>query len=173
MQRFPYNTVAAKMPLRPIPWMICTGYPDHAEELNVEISGYAVMGFSAGGHLAASFGTENLGWAYYGLPVPATMILCYPVITMGAKTHDGSRQFLLDDLADDPTAQKKYSIEQQVSDRYPATYVWQFDADDIVPIDNSRMLMDALRKNNIPNKYETFPGTLHGAGLGTGTPAEG
>ena len=57
---------------------------NHARELNVDSSGYAAAGFSAGGHLTACFGTESLGYQHYGLPKPAVLFLAYPVITMGA-----------------------------------------------------------------------------------------
>ena len=145
---------------------------EHAEELNVEKEGYAVMGFSAGGHLAASFGTESIGYAHYGLPAPAALMLCYPVITMGEKTHAGSKNLLIGKNANAAHIQA-YSIEKQITAGYPASYVWQFDADNMVPVDNSRMVVDAMKAKGVPCEYETFPGTLHGAGLGQGTPAAG
>ena len=145
---------------------------EHAEELHVDPEGYAVMGFSAGGHLAASFGTERLGWKHYGLPAPAALILSYPVITMGEKTHPGSRKLLLEKNAQ-PAVQEMYSIERQVTTHYPPAYVWQFDHDNLVPVENSAMIAEALQKQHIPCQYETFPGTIHGAGLGTGTACDG
>lgn len=146
---------------------------NHADELNVEKEGYAVMGFSAGGHLAASFGTETLGYAHYDLPAPAALILSYPVITMGEKTHNGSRKLLLGKAAANPAIQKKYSIEQQVTSNYPPSYVWQFDQDNMVPIENTQLLVNALKENGISHAYDTFVGTIHGAGIGANTPAEG
>lgn len=145
---------------------------DHADELNVEREGYAVMGFSAGGHLAASFGTESLGYAHYGLPAPSAMILAYPVITMGGKTHRGSKSLLIGKKAD-PATVRAYSVELQVTDKYPASYVWQFDHDNMVPVENSQMIVSAIKAEGVACEYETFPGTSHGVGLGTGTPAEG
>ena len=144
----------------------------HADELNVEKEGYAVMGFSAGGHLAASFGTESLGYAHYNLPAPAALILSYPVITMGEKTHAGSKNLLIGKNADAAVI-RAYSIEKQITEKYPASYVWQFDHDNMVPVENSQMLVNALKAKGIACEYETFPGTIHGAGLGIGTPAGG
>ena len=66
-----------------------------------------------------------------------------------------------------------YSIEEQITPKYPASYVWQFDHDNTVPIENTQMLVAALKENGIAHEYETFPGTLHGAAEGTDTPAEG
>ena len=66
-----------------------------AEEWKLDMKGYSVWGSSAGGHLAASFGTKNMGYTQYGLPKPGALILTYPVVTMGEKAHEGSRTYLL------------------------------------------------------------------------------
>ena len=144
----------------------------HSEQFNVERDHYAVMGFSAGGHLAASFGTGSLGYARYDLPTPSALMLCYPVITMGEQTNLSSKNLLLGRDCD-LSAAHAYSIETQVTGKYPASFVWQFDHDDVVPVQNSQMMVSVLEANHIPCAYETFPGTSHGVGLGTGTPAEG
>lgn len=146
---------------------------EHAEEFGVEKGQYAVVGFSAGGHLAASFGTESTGYRRYGLPKPEMLILGYPVITMGEKTHEGSRTNLLGALCTDEQMQELYSVEKQVSAEYPKTYIWQTEEDEAVPIENSRMMAEALREQGVPSRYEVFPGKDHGWGLGTGTAAEG
>ncbi|MBQ9153778.1 MAG: alpha/beta hydrolase [Solobacterium sp.] len=145
---------------------------DHAQEFNVETEGYAVMGFSAGGHLAASFGTASLGYRHYGLTAPSAMILCYPVITMGEKTHAGSKNCLLGKKASAEII-RRYSVEEQITPDYPPAFVWQFDADNMVPVENTKMLVQALEKNHIEHEYVLYPGTIHGAGSGEGTAAEG
>ena len=66
-----------------------------AEAWNLDMEGYSVWGSSAGGHLAATFGTDSMGYPKYGLPRPGAMVLVYPVVTMGDKTHAGSRSYLL------------------------------------------------------------------------------
>lgn len=66
----------------------------HCPEWNVATD-YAVCGFSAGGHLVATWGTKTLGYPKYGLKKPEAVILCYSVITMGEFTHAGSRKNLL------------------------------------------------------------------------------
>ena len=145
---------------------------DHADEWNLDMEGYAVMGFSAGGHLAASFGTSSLGYAHYGLPKPGCMMLAYPVVTMGEFAHAGSRELLLGKDAD-KTLVDSYSIEKQVDAAYPKTFLWQCDRDDVVPVENSRMLAASLEHWDIPHQYELFPGTAHGWGLATDTAADG
>ena len=145
----------------------------HTEELNVFAEDYAVMGFSAGGHLVACFGTKEHGYAKYGICKPTSLILAYPVISLQEKTHMGSRKLFLGKQAKSKQMQKHYSVEELITDTYPASYVWQFDHDDTVPIENTQMLTEALKKKGIPHVYETFPGTIHGAGIGFNTPAEG
>lgn len=147
---------------------------DHAGEFQVEPEGYCVAGFSAGGHLAASFGTESLGWKKYGLPRPGTMVLAYPVITMGEYAHKGSRVKLLGkDHATDPEMRDLYSIEKQITDDYTPAYIWQCEADNTVPIRNTEMLEEELVKRRIPCRYHVYPGNAHGWGLATGKAAEG
>lgn len=146
---------------------------EHAGQFQADLSDYAVMGFSAGGHLAASFGTEALGWRHYGLPRPSTMILCYPVITMGPWSEPTSRSCLLGRHLDGPDFVRLYSVEEQVTSAYPSTYLWQCTEDAVVPIQNSRFLDRRLTALSIPHLYETYPGPDHGTGLADGTAAQG
>lgn len=133
---------------------------------------YAIFGFSAGAHLTAMFGTEALGWKKLGLPRPEAVILSYPVITMGPKTHPGSRRYL---LGKKPTkaAAARCSVEKRVSGQYPPTYLWYGDADKTVDPANSRMMADALQKAGVPCVAREYPGVDHGVGLGTGLICEG
>ena len=144
-----------------------------AEEYRVEKEGYSVWGSSAGGHLAASFGTESMGWAKYGLPKPGAIVLSYPVISMDpALTHGDSHDNLLGKHA--TLAQEKAaSIDEQVTAAYPPCYVWCGDADELVNPDNTRLMASALEKAGVPCFCEIFPGAGHGIGPGTGTSAEG
>lgn len=145
----------------------------HAERFGLTGTDYAVCGFSAGGHLAASFGTESLGYARFGVPRPQAEILGYPVITMGEKAHEGSRENLLKEDAGNLSVREQWSVEKQVTGNYPPTFVWNCAADDCVPAENSAMLEAALTRCGVPVRHEVFPGTVHGWGLGDGTAAEG
>lgn len=138
-----------------------------AEELDLETEGYSVWGSSAGGHAAALFGTERVGYARYGLPKPGTLVLVYPVVTMGALTHAGSRKNL---LGNDPSEEQiaLTSVERQVTAQYPPTFVWCGDADRVVDPENSRMLSEALRRCGVPCEFVEYPGVDHGTGLGKG-----
>lgn len=143
-----------------------------ADALNLETEGYSVWGSSAGGHLAASFGTEAMGYAKYDLPKPGALVLCYPVVTMGDKTHLGSRNNLLG-KAPDAAMLTLTSVEQQITPAYPPTFVWCGDTDRTVDPENSRMLSEALAENGVPCQFVEYPGVDHGVGLRKGLACEG
>lgn len=145
---------------------------DHVEDLNVSPEHYAVAGFSAGGHLAGSFGTKALGWQHYGLPCPAALFLSYPVITMGGYTHKGSRQYLLG-LNWTEQDIRKWSLEVQLDEDTPPVYLWQCEADNEVSIENTRLLYARLKECGVSCEYEVFPGKAHGWGLASGKAADG
>lgn len=137
----------------------------------VKTEGYAVCGFSAGGHLAASFGTESLGYAHYGLPRPGAMLLSYPVITMGEFTHAGTRDLLLGENAPQSRLDAA-SIEKLVTANYPPTFVWNSREDELVPPCNGEMLAGALEGAGVTYTFQQFPSGRHGCGLGKGTACE-
>lgn len=127
-----------------------------------------IMGFSAGGHLASSAATHfDDGDSGAADPVsrvscrPDFAILIYPVITMGPKTHGGSRNNL---LGRHPTAKmiELFSNEKQVTRQTPPCFLAHAVDDRPVPPDNSRMFYEALRLNKVPAKYLELPGGGHG-----------
>ena len=144
----------------------------HAEEWNLDMQNYSIWGSSAGGHLAASFGTESMGWSKYALPKPGTLVLVYPVVTMTEKTHAGSRNYLIG-----PYPASSYvdltSVEKQVTGNYPPTFLWWGDQDGTVDPVNSHMLREELKRNNIPCLCREYQGVDHGVGIGKGLPCEG
>lgn len=144
----------------------------HADQWKLDMDGYSVWGSSAGGHLAASFGTEAMGYTQYGLPKPGALVLTYPVVTMGEKTHEGSRNFLIGREPDEETV-RLTSVEKQVTPAYPPTFLWWGAEDDCVDPANSRMLKDALEEKHIPSLCTQYPATGHGVGIGEGLPCEG
>lgn len=145
---------------------------DRKEEWMLDLRGYSLWGSSAGGHLAASFGTESMGYQKYGLPKPGAMILIYPVVTMGEKTHPGSRNFLLGENPPQNLIQQA-SIELQITKNYPPAFLWWGDADQTVDPANSLMLKAALEENQVSCKCTEYSGVGHGVGLGTGLACEG
>lgn len=145
----------------------------HAQELNIDPEDYLLGGFSAGGHLAASFGTKNVGYQHYNLPKPGGMFLAYPVVTMGEKAHAGSRNLLLGKNSVAQSVVKKYSIECNITEDYPPTFLWQCDKDREVAVENSRMLDAELTRHGVKHIYKTFDSDAHGWGSAEGKAAEG
>lgn len=145
---------------------------ERADEWNLDIEHYSVWGFSAGGHLAACFGTESMGYLKYDLPKPGALILAYPVITMGEKTHRASRHNLLGSPVNVSLIEQT-SVEKQVTAAYPSTFVWYGDADNVVDPYNSQTLYRALKENGVSCRLTEYPGVGHGVGLGTGLVCEG
>lgn len=145
---------------------------DRSEELGLDKSNYSVWGSSAGGHLAASFGTDRMGYVKYGLPKPRAVVLVYPVITMGDMTHKGSRVNLLGKNPDEKMVELT-SVERQITHNYPPCFIWCGNEDKIVSPENSRILDAALKVCGIRHEFEIYSGVGHGVGLGKGLACEG
>ena len=144
-----------------------------ADEYLLDTAHWSVWGSSAGGHLAASFGTANMGYSHYDLQKPEALILTYPVISMRPDlTEQQTHNMLLGDPAE-ASMEAFASVDEQVNADYPSTYIWCGDADKTVKPDNTRRMAEALEKAGIPYQCEVFPGVDHGVGPGTGTAAEG
>jgi acetyl esterase/lipase len=148
----------------------------HAAEYGIRPDAIALCGFSAGGHLAASVGVFA-DQAYPGLAPgtevadsrPDAMILCYPVISFGEQTHPGSVQNLLG--ADpDPALRERLSLERRVTPATPPTFLWHTSDDAAVPVGNSLLFAEALRRHGVPFELHVFPRGAHGLGLAADHP---
>ncbi len=147
---------------------------DRKEEFKVESDNYLVAGFSAGGHLVSSYGTDILGYKNYNLPKPSALILSYPVITMGDLTHEGSRNWLLGkENLNNKELISKYSTELNVTSEYPPTYIWHCGGDTVVPYRNSVMMVEEFERNDIDYIFKTIKGPDHGLSLGVNSLAYG
>ena len=131
----------------------------------------AVMGFSAGGHLAATAVTHWDGGREDGDEVdkmssrPDLGLLCYPVITLGNEyTHWGSTYNLLGNDFDPETA-KMLSCENAVTKDTPPCFIWATAADNIVPVINSLLMAEALSENKVPFELHIYPYGRHGMAL--------
>lgn len=131
----------------------------NAKEWDIDPARIGIMGFSAGGHLASTAATHFDG----GNPKaadsvdrvscrPDFAILIYPVITMGEKTHAGSKRNL---LGKDPSPQlvELFSNEKQVTAKTPPTFLAHAKDDGPVPPINSQLFYDALQAHQVPSQY--------------------
>jgi acetyl esterase/lipase len=132
-----------------------------AEDLGIDPKKTGIMGFSAGGHLAASASVlfeHKIPFSVFGPEVrPDFSILVYPVISMtDALTHNGSRDALLG--ADHtPKLVNLFSLENQVTQSAPPTFIIHAADDHSVSPDNTKAFANALRSNNIPVKEIILP----------------
>jgi acetyl esterase/lipase len=124
-----------------------------------------IMGFSAGGHLAATAGTT---WDQERCR-PDAMVLGYPVITFGKFGHTGSRINLLGESAS-ATLISDLSIENRVDRRTPPAFVWHTADDEAVPVENSLLLAGSLAARQICFACHIFPHGKHGLGLAADQP---
>jgi acetyl esterase/lipase len=133
-----------------------------------------IIGFSAGGHLAATAATHfDEGDATAADPVqrlssrPDFAILVYPVIAMGPVVtlgdvgHAGSRTNLLG-ANPDPRLVDLFSSEKQVTRRTPPTYLAHAIDDAPVPIANSRLFHEACQRHEVPSRLLELPSGGHG-----------
>lgn len=140
----------------------------NAEAYNVDASRIAVIGFSAGGHLAGFIATS---WHRSDIAEkldidselcrPNAAILCYPVITCNVLTHNASFDNLLGaDRSDELTSTA--NLDELVDERTCPCFVWHTANDDAVPVANSLAFVRALTDKKIPCELHIFPDGKHG-----------
>lgn len=142
----------------------------NCKEFNIDPNRIGILGFSAGGHLAGTaavhfdFGKEDGDVIDKVSCRPDMAILCYPVITTGKYTHQGSVDNL---LGENPSQEllDYMSIEKQVKENTPPMFLWHTAEDVTVPMENSLLLSTALKEKGIEFELHIFPKGRHGLGL--------
>lgn len=136
---------------------------EKAASWNINPNKIGIMGFSAGGHLASTLSTH-----FEEETKPNFSILIYPVISMDKSiAHMGSRNNL---IGKQPSAEmaKLYSNELQVTANTPPTFLIHATDDQSVPVENSLLYYQALKKNKVPTEMHIYPAGGHGFGLANG-----
>ena len=168
--RFPMQLLDARRALRVI--------RSKKDELNIDEKRIAIMGSSAGGHLAALTSTYTSPIEFEDIDeldklsgMPNLTILCYPVIHHPAPdniTHGGTYNNLLGDKVAEKC--KEVSPELLVTDSTPPAFIWHTSSDGGVNVINSYMYASALRNHGINHEMHIFPEGVHGLGLADNLP---
>lgn len=151
-----------------------------AQEWAIRPDQIGILGFSAGGHLAASACTIS-GQAEANAsdlldrlsPKPDFGILCYPVISAYDGRHNGSISVLLGEVPWDDHLRQLVSLEQQVNEQTPPCFVWHTADDGAVPVSNSLGFASACAQHRVPFALHVFPHGKHGLGLAQNDPVVG
>jgi acetyl esterase/lipase len=133
----------------------------------------SVLGFSAGGHLAATLATEHAAPAYAAMDAadrlsarPFAAGLVYPVVTMMKPwTHEMSRNLLLGETPTDAEVERR-SAERHVDATTPPVFLVHAIDDEAVPVENSLRMMNAMRESNRPVEAHFLQEGGHAFGVG-------
>lgn len=133
-----------------------------AEEFCIDPNKIAVLGCSAGGHLAGCLATmwndisvvKTIGCTAEELR-PNAAILCYPVISGVTAPHEGSFKVL---LGEEPSRSdlSRLSLENRVTPKTPPIFIWTTANDDSVSAHNSLVMAKACISNKIPIELHIF-----------------
>ncbi|SEJ33453.1 Acetyl esterase/lipase [Arthrobacter sp. yr096] len=162
--RHPAPLAAAKQAMQ---WIRSGGHG-----LAVDSSRVGVLGFSAGGHLAASLSVAvSTGDTALDVSaaVPDLSILCYPVISLVDSAHQGSVDNLLGVDAGRDVLQE-LSAELHVSPETPPAFLWHTADDQSVPVSHSLLYAGALSRAGVAAELHVFPHGVHGIGMAVGVP---
>ena len=150
-----------------------------AEEYGIDRDKIAVMGSSAGGHLAALTSTHRGALDFEGVDareiadaIPNAQILCYPVICPPDPdliAHVGSYRNL---LGDERMEAEKYEVAPNLlaDGSAPPAFIWHTANDATVNVINSYRYATVLRERNVSVEMHIFPDGKHGLGLAPGSP---
>jgi len=144
-----------------------------ATELGIDANRVAVLGFSAGGHLAATLATQHAEHTYEPFdaadrldPRPCAAGLIYPVVTMEKPlTHEMSRKLLLGDSPSDDEVTHR-SAERQVNSATPPAFLAHAFDDPAVPVENSLRFLTAMRTAHRPVEAHLLQEGGHAFGIG-------
>ena len=139
---------------------------ENAEKWHCDTGKIALLGFSAGGHLAAhysnAYAIPEVREVFPDSKKPAASVLCYPVITTDDKySHKNSFRYL---LGHEPSEDEKnkLSCERLVTSDTPPTFLWHTAKDENVPVQNSLLYAARLADLGVDYELHIYPYGKHG-----------
>ena len=142
---------------------------ENAAKYHLDPAHIAAIGFSAGAHLAGMLSmlyeepeiVSVLGERAKNAR-PDAVVLSYPVVTMGERTHGGTRDVITGGREE---LLQRLSLENRVSKKAAPAFLWHTQEDDCVPVENSLLLAAAYRKAGVPFAMHIFEHGPHGLSL--------
>ncbi len=137
---------------------------EHATEWNVNPEGIGIMGFSAGGHLAAAYtGSSEIELK------PRFQLLFYPVVRLDNRDHLGmAKKFLGNDCSD--AERQAWSTHNMINSLTPTTFLCLADDDGTISPTNATLYYNTLRDHHIPATMHIYPNGGHGFGAAKSFP---
>lgn len=147
-------------PLRELAETVCQ-LRRNSETWHIDPDKIAVLGFSAGGHLAASLGAL---WndSELALPTqakPDALVLCYPVISTRKFAHEESAKNV---SGGNNELREKLHLLERITQSFPPTFLWHGGEDVNVVPENSLLLAMELKRHSVPFEYHLFGSGTHG-----------
>ncbi|EGF89358.1 pectin acetylesterase [Asticcacaulis biprosthecium C19] len=142
-----------------------------ASQFGIDPHRLAIMGFSAGGHIAGLLATRFAEQTYAPIDAadrlsarPAVAALMYPVISMGEHAHKGSRQEILKNVPAEAVEAVKVhaSVELHVPADAVPSFVGGTTDDPSVPAKNGILMYEALKAAKVPAELHLWEGNTHG-----------
>ncbi|HUT59655.1 MAG TPA: alpha/beta hydrolase [Phycisphaerae bacterium] len=150
-----------------------------AGDWNIDPRRVAILGFSAGGHLAGCAATMfDAGRPEAADPVerqscrPDALIACYAVVSLDRYHRHNCMENLLGAGPDEELI-RRLSLENRVTADTPPTFIWHTADDEMVPLGNALLMAEVLRRHEVPVALHVFPHGRHGLGLAEDDPTVG
>ncbi len=141
----------------------------HAAQWHIDPDSIIINGFSAGGHLAASYSVNwDTQWfrtfvdAGSDLLKPNGLILGYPVILAGETEFESCKSLFGEAY---PQGLENAEIIGKMTQDFPRTFIWTTFEDDLVSVQHSLALAQALAQHKIPAELHAFEKGPHGLAL--------
>lgn len=140
---------------------------ENADDVNIDRNKISIVGFSAGGHLCASYGFLYKNFASElkceeNVLKPFCIVLGYPVTSTIMGTQSNTKKII---TGNNENLILKLSVPENIKEDYPPTYIWTTKADQCVPVEHSLQMVEALKQKGIKFKFDLFENGVHGGSL--------